>query len=654
MKEKNEKRALVIGSLLPPLRGTDNDALAMSTLLEGRGFEVEMLTGAAATRKGILAAYDRLIEEVAKDGAAVLYYAGHGGYAVHAGAAPDERAEIQCIFPTDWTAAAEKDASKFCAILDVELSVRLRRLTDKTPNATIILDCCHASEMVRGPGADPELIPRVYGSGWARLAPAFLAEHPVDITQLAVEGNPHAVRIVATAPDRQAYEVPVRVGDDVVYRGLFTTTLERVLAECDRAPLSWRTIASRVRELVLERAEQAPRVEGPADRLPFTTEVLKRPDAVVFAYDGGKPCLRANRILGANVGAKYSIMSPTKVQYDPDHVVAYATVVELVGPNAHVTLQLTAADRPPQAGALAFPNTLPYPPLPVAIEGAGAKRLAEQIRTPHQDGRPRRLDVVEDARQARFSVVADGTSLSTSTGGLPARIALDDDDRGRGLLIDWLERWSKAEALRELTTEGVPHTALEVRWGRVEPHRTADGGLGHSRMVPHGPKGTMHLGEWVYVTVTNHWDAPLYVAIFDIGIAGKVTLLTMRSPYGRKLALDQSFTLGQRDSNAPVVGVGPTSWPEEVPKTVPGPDGVPRPLPRRESLVVIAATAETNFERLANEALPTRGNPRGGNRLEVILDSFRTGLTRDFAPEPTIEGFFVHRIDFDLSPEPRP
>jgi hypothetical protein len=620
---------LVIGSELPPLRGVHNDVEAMTKLLAGLGFEVDARIQARASRDEILAGYRSLIDATGLGDTAVVYYSGHGGRAVNASPKPGERDRVQCIFPTDWT-----ETGDFRAILDLELSALLAELTGKTDNVTVILDCCHAGETSRsGDPIDPDApVPRVYGSEWARGVPEFLEKHKIDLTRVDVESNPKAVRVVASAADRRAFETRISVDGVEVRRGLFTSTLERVLRETGRAPLSWQTIVNRVRELVNRISpEQVPGVEGPADRLMFTTQVLKRPDAVVyFEDDEGRSLLRANRILGASVGAVYEIMPIGAVEHASDAVVARATVVELVDANARVELELVAMTKKPDPGALAFPKKLPYPPLPITVKPPVPDTLGDLLRNMRMQ---RCVDVVPESERPRFTIVADGASLLMREGERLAATPLADDDQGRELLMQRLERWAKAEAVRELVTSGLPHDAIKVGWGRVE----------NGKQIAHGRGARMHLDERVYVSVTNQTDQPLYIAIFDIGIGGKATLLTAGAPNGRKLEPRASITLGQRDGESHVRGIGPMTWPADVPKDA----------ERRESIVVIAASTWTDFTLLETRALPTRSH--GPNRLEIILDSFRETATRDIPVDaPDLQGFCVCRIDFDLSPAPRP
>ncbi len=82
------RRALLIGinayasSDVPKLRGCVNDVEAMRLVLTGRyGFapaDVRSITDAAATRKGILAALEQLVEEGRAADTIFVHYAGHG------------------------------------------------------------------------------------------------------------------------------------------------------------------------------------------------------------------------------------------------------------------------------------------------------------------------------------------------------------------------------------------------------------------------------------------------------------------------------------------------------------------------------------------------------------------------------------------------
>src|SRR5688572_7889 len=62
------------------------DAEALNSVILDQGLcgypaaQVSLLTRAAATRAGILAALDRLAQQTTEDATVLLFYAGHGGY----------------------------------------------------------------------------------------------------------------------------------------------------------------------------------------------------------------------------------------------------------------------------------------------------------------------------------------------------------------------------------------------------------------------------------------------------------------------------------------------------------------------------------------------------------------------------------------------
>lgn len=619
------KRALVVGSQLRPLKGVHNDVEAMAVLLGQLEFTVDRRIEGDATREGILEGYRRLIADSASGDAAVIYYSGHGGFAVNPNPKPSERERLQCIFPTDWS-----DTGDFRGILDLELSKWQADLTARTPNVTVILDCCHSAELSRvaGPaGREEGPVPRVYGAVWAESVEEFLADHPLDLSLVHVESNPHAVRVVAAESDRSAYEDFVAIDGDVVRRGLFTYALQQVLSAPGGAALSWRTIVNRVRELVLGLAPmQRPIVEGPADRLVFTTSVLERPDAVVFTRRDGVPLLRASRILGANVGATYHIMPFGVTKLDISAAIATATVAELVGLDARVEVTPKVASAPPpQDGALAFPDQVPYPPVPVHVEGTDPERVRELLRTS-------RFAVEAPRQQARFVIRADASTIEMLEVDRRAGTPLGNDDTGRSVLLERLARWAKAESVRSLVTVGLPHDAIGLSWGRVE----------NGTEVPHGPGERLHIGESLYVAFSNRGTAPLYVAVFDVGVDGTVTLLTSSSPDGRQVA-PKATSYVPRNHAHDRKGLPPMYWPEEVPKDA----------ARRESLVVLATTKATTFTSLETSRSIDRGP---SNRLELLLESFREGTARNAPTEDAgamADGYWVGTIDFELVPSPR-
>ena len=152
------RKALLIGSQIDGLTGVGNDIGSMANALDRWGFTSVRCEAENASRAGILDAYERLIADAERPG--------RGGHLLQrarrlrppAGRRPSSSRPagygVQFIVPTDYHSSTEDD---FRGITSVELSVLLARLTEKTKNATVVLDCCHAAHMSRGPRHDGEV-----------------------------------------------------------------------------------------------------------------------------------------------------------------------------------------------------------------------------------------------------------------------------------------------------------------------------------------------------------------------------------------------------------------------------------------------------------------------------------------------------------------
>jgi hypothetical protein len=63
------------------------------------------------------------------------------------------------IVPMDYNPCDRVD---FRGNLQDEISALLRKLTDRTPNVTVIMDCCHAGRMARNQLPDDSAKPRFF------------------------------------------------------------------------------------------------------------------------------------------------------------------------------------------------------------------------------------------------------------------------------------------------------------------------------------------------------------------------------------------------------------------------------------------------------------------------------------------------------------
>ncbi len=133
------------GRVFTNLHGPLNDIEAMRQLLIARyGFEqtnIGMLRNEEATRNGIFAALEDLIDVSDTGDVAVFMFAGHGSQVLNRHSAEHDRKD-ESIVPAD----AYKGARD---IRDKELAVLFNRLLDKGALPTLIFDCCHSGSMSR-------------------------------------------------------------------------------------------------------------------------------------------------------------------------------------------------------------------------------------------------------------------------------------------------------------------------------------------------------------------------------------------------------------------------------------------------------------------------------------------------------------------------
>ena len=167
------KRALIIGSQTSGLSGVHNDVKSVDGLISSLGFETTVCVEQQASRQGILEGYEQLITDTEAGDAAFIFYSGHGGLAAN----PNYQAMTeagrpvpryyQFIVPFDMDESTEDD---FRGVTSLELSVLLARLTEKTKNVTVMLDCCHAARMSRDLSLMPKALPKPWKKRRSRRA----------------------------------------------------------------------------------------------------------------------------------------------------------------------------------------------------------------------------------------------------------------------------------------------------------------------------------------------------------------------------------------------------------------------------------------------------------------------------------------------------
>ena len=619
------RRALLIGSTTGGLLGVESDVHAMHEALDGLGFEVAECTSRDATRTGIVDAYDRLISQIGAGDGALVYYSGHGGRTLPGGeAGRNVDAARQFLVPVDFEQSTDDD---FRGILDIELSSLLARLTARTRNATVVLDCCHSARMSRDASMMPRAWPRPWSTGVAAHV-ARLAREGLDTQVMHVESNPNAVRLVACGPTESAFEYTNREGSRV---GLFTESLVFALRQARGALVTWTEVMDLVRGRVLEMAPgQRPEAEGPATRFLFALDEPERMGVLGLARDQGAIVLTGGRIHGVACDDEYLIMPAGSVAADESKALGLARVTAVHAATSEVSVDPAAGA---VEGARAFPRHVSTRRRPVRLDAAqpiGAT-IVDAL-SGSQLVRPANAD----DREVLATLVVDGPTLTLADpSGRPLLAPAPLRDGSIPQAVRNLEAFARADTLRALRGgEGAARLEDEfaIAWGRVEDRQGRP-----LAMVGE----TLFEGERFYARLENHSHVKLWFSVFDVGLAGRVSLLSASAPSGIEVGPGQSYVLGQRQG-LPLEGLQ-LYWPDLVPR-----DG-----PRLEALVVFVMDGPEDLGSL--QQLGMRG--KGGGQLRQLVQQLGFGGTRDAPPEqPSVDErrYAVEHIEFLLSPGPAP
>ncbi|TMQ11796.1 MAG: hypothetical protein E6J91_21980, partial [Deltaproteobacteria bacterium] len=497
--------ALVNGSETEGLAGAIHDAGCMATVLaKNYGYTVESRIGGDATRDGILDGYNRLIGRVAGGDAAVVYYAGHGSFSFNRD--PDDPIRtVQAIIPVDH----KRGAPNFQAITAWELGILLQKLTDRTQNVTVILDCCHSSQMSRDAAARqavPRSLPHPLRTSFREHLTAL--EKLYGDVELDPVGNPHAVRLVACAQTESAWEY---ANADGKRTGVFTEALIEVLTEIGNAAISWAAVGNAVRERVLKHFEhQRPDVEGPSERQLFTLTPDRRTGAVPVTMTGGELVIHTGEVLGTARGDTYAAMPLGSESYDATKVIAELKVLEVAPLMSTVTAAWKNGHGHLPDDAVAIPVALAAPTHPVVVIAPDTER--EAIAAALRVARTLGIATAEEAGTAIAILrLADAQLVIEDPAGPifpPARYPQDLADAVKNLA-----NLGVARRVRDMVGEhGLSGAGLDISWGVVQS--------GQEQPMPdHGASLGLH--DRIYVKVKNTTGDPRYIHIFNVGVRAR-------------------------------------------------------------------------------------------------------------------------------------
>jgi hypothetical protein len=643
------RRALLIGAATGGLAGVANDVAAMTRVLQPRGFLIDTLSGAAATRDGIVDAYRRLIADAGPGDACVIYYSGHGGRLPAPDGVASARPDLQFIVPTDFDDSTDDD---FRGITGVELSVLLAGLTAVTPNVTVVLDCCHAAHLSRQTDLRVKALLRpmkpnhdaTYDSVQRHVD--RLVAQGLPVYRRDMHSNPHAVRVVACAPHQSAWEGANRDG---VQLGLLTDALTRLLAETVGVRVNWLTMLDAIRRKVQDLAPaQRPTAEGPSSRQPFELTDLY-PVATLPVVGGGPDRVRllGAPLIGVQLGDEFAILPADASDPGAGPIIGTATVDELAPMAACAELHLSPGWHSVPEDARAHCTVASAPALPVRLPDgpAGAelrKVLANRLL----------LRAADPDEETAIVVVADAHGRLTVHDDLgPLHPPYPPTPFGVDQVVANLQRLAQATTLRRIGGDpaavlgdpaGPQNLGVTVEWGRVRG--------GQSEPFPtSGALVYADLEERVYIRVRNDGDAARFVSLVDIGISSRIGLLTAADQGGRRLARGETFTYGWNEDTGRLTGVEVT-WPAVVEPS----------HARLETVLVIISDDALDVSVLQQSGLRstrslTRARLTTGSPLERLLAQAVTGAVREIGSTPGRKvRHTVVPIDFTVSPTAPP
>jgi len=185
--------ALVVG-VGADLPNTADDAIGLAEILKDPGrcvyppTQVHMLTGKAATRDAILAAFETLAQSTSTRSTVLVYFSGHGYHAT------SPTGEFYYLMPYGY----DLERLYQTAISGAEFTARLRALSAQ--KLLVLLDCCHAGGVgeSKAPGlalAKSALPPEVHGLLAEGRGRVLIASSQED--ELSFAGRPYSAFTLA-------------------------------------------------------------------------------------------------------------------------------------------------------------------------------------------------------------------------------------------------------------------------------------------------------------------------------------------------------------------------------------------------------------------------------------------------------------------------
>lgn len=583
-----ERHALIIGiNSYPfvdaqPLKGCVNDAERMAILASDTfGFKARLLVDSEATRDGILAALERLLDEVRPGEQVLVHYSGHGSRILrpNGGAA-------ETIVPHDSGRGVNPNRD----ITDQEFRSWMNALWNVTPYLTLVFDSCHAGGVTRdleatarGLEADQRFESLRDKTAFSQLeAEAHRALRPH-------EGLPVSERFTLLAACRPG-ERACEMSDPSTGKryGAFTLLLTEELARL-RGVSTFREVFDRVARRVSSRFhEQNPQLEGAWDRQIFGSQKLaKRRFLSVASRQENDAELDGGAIHDVVPGSEWNVYSPG-TQALNDAMPSRIKIESVTGTKAKARLLTESDEHSIVQGGIAVEDCRPLGEHRLTVHvPAHAQELVSRIRASPL------LRWTHGPGDVFVEYALEGWSVTDLSGAQLLPILNEEYQ-----VFEGLGRIARRRALAELRHPHPEHLLKDVL--DIEIYRRRPGGAWQEARSTQGELSFFE-GDFLGIRTQHDFDKPLYVAIIDLGLAGSVEVL-----YPERGAVD---LLPPGDELA--IGFGEYDGLEFfLPEGISG-------AGERETLLFLVGVAPFNLDVLVSSerSLP----PEGRSPLDVIL-----------------------------------
>ncbi len=629
--DASSKRALLIGINKYPnfgnraqLKACINDVNLMKGVLTGRfDFALEnitILTDEQATKEAILQAIDELIDATRQDDIIVIYYSGHGSQMRdREGDEPDGYDET--IVPYDSGRAPHPNRD----ISDDEIYFRLLRLSQKTPNITLIFDCCHSGTISRDAFGVNSHSVELDDRPVAELPPSLIdptlkkqrQQKASDNRWLPI-GKRHTL-IAACKAGELSYELPVSMQGKKIPYGTLTFFLCRELMIAN-AGTTYRDIFSSVSSLVTSyNYDQHPQLEGALDREIFGVRDLDTMRFITISQRRKKDViLKAGAAQGLIVGSQWSVYSrDTKRVNDDTSSLGSIEVTEVDVLESKATVITEASDGAITAGSRAVAEKLINVDMEVTVQvDIPAKFNAERREMIAELEDSARLKISENKEDADFCIylipprneaaepVPQLGSLSEAKWvviGLhgqpvmPIYKVTDTDTDATEKIRENLEKWVSYRHTLALKNT-MAHNELQGKVAFELMRQTSDKKWVKAVAAKNKQYPVFREGKNIGFRVINNGKLPVYITILDFGLTGAITLLEPMEGSVKALEPGKSIKIGMREGDDIILGK-PDNFP-----FIPYPKGSP-PSGGIETVKMFATTRPTDFNIFFQEGV---------------------------------------------------